>query len=274
MDWQGLWHWLYIIGMSIGSIYFALLGRNPRGLPKLEYFVATFIPLWSGLMYLTMVLPMSGDRLQLSKFEIAGQISHLGRYADWIVTTPLLLLALSWTAMHHHKSKDWTLTFSLMATQVVVVVSGLLADLSDVPWVRYLWYTIGCVAFLVVLWGIWQPLREKTKGDAELSSFYNGLTTFFTITWICYPIIWILGPSGIRAFDQNVDTFLFCLVPFFSKVVFSFLDLNGLRSLRHHEAERPEDRFVSNTMRIMNRIALPWQSRRSRRRNRPFSEGT
>jgi bacteriorhodopsin len=270
MDWQSLWHWLYIGGMSIGAIYFSLLGKNPRGLPKLEYFVATFIPLWSGLMYLTMVLPMGGDRLELGKIEVAGQITHLARYADWIVTTPLLLLALSWTAMHRHKSKDWTLTFSLMASQVIVIVSGLLADLSDVPWVRYLWYAIGCVAFLVVMWGIWNPLREKASGDAELSSFYRGLTTFFTITWFCYPIIWILGPSGIRLFDQNIDTFLFCLVPFFSKVVFSFLDLNGLRSLGHREAQSPEERFAHDTMKVMNLLSLPRQ-RRSRGRIRSVS---
>lgn len=270
MNWQNLWHWLYIGGMSIGAIYFAVLGRNPRGVPRLEYFVATFIPLWSGLMYLLMVLPTSGGGLEQGKIEVAGQITHFARYADWIITTPLLLLALSWTAMYHHKSKDWTLTFSLMATQVIVIVTGLIADLSDVPWVRYLWYTIGCVAFLVVLWGIWGPLRDKTTGDAELSRFYNGLTTFFTITWICYPLIWIAGPSGLRLFDQTMDTFLFCLVPFFSKVVFSFLDLNGLRSLGHREEATGEEQFVSSTLGFANAIPFLNQPRRSRRRQRPF----
>lgn len=150
MDWQSLFHWLYIGGMSIGAIYFARLGRNPRGLPRIEYFIATFIPIWSGLMYLTMTLPTSSG-LQQGKIEVAGQITHFARYADWIVTTPLLLLSLSLTAMHHHKSKDKTLIFSLMASQVIVIVTGLIADLSDVQWVRYLWYTIGCVAFAIVL---------------------------------------------------------------------------------------------------------------------------
>lgn len=271
MDWQNLWHWLYIGGMSIGAVYFALLGRNPRGLPRLEYFVATFIPIWSGMMYLLMVLP-GGEGLEQGKIEVAGQITHFARYADWIVTTPLLLLSLSWTAMHRHKSKDWTLIFSLMATQVIVIVTGLIADLSEVSWVRYLWYTIGCVAFLIVLWGIWGPLRDKTKGDAELANFYRGLTTFFTITWICYPLIWILGPSGLRLFDQNVNTFLFCLVPFFSKVVFSFLELNGLRSLGDREAQSAEEQFVNRTLNFINAISLAGQRRRShkplRRRSR------
>lgn len=44
-------------------------------------------------------------------------------------TTPLLLLALAWTAMHYI-AKDWTLIGSLMATQVIIVVSGLIGAAS------------------------------------------------------------------------------------------------------------------------------------------------
>ncbi|MCU0569349.1 MAG: bacteriorhodopsin [Oculatellaceae cyanobacterium Prado106] len=264
MFWQTIFHWIYIACMAIGAIYFALLGRNPKGLPRIEYFVATFIPIWSGLAYLSMVLPGGVDTLEQGKLAIAGQTTHFARYIDWIVTTPLLLLALSLTAMHHKTHKDKTLIFSLMLTQVIVILTGLVADLSVVPWVRYLWYTIGMVAFLVVLWGIWGPLRAIAhEQDAELSSLYTGLNTFFTVTWICYPIIWILGPSGLGVFNQTVDTFLFCLVPIFSKVVFSFLDLNGLRALRSSGSESGSERFARQSLQF---LADPGLFRRRRRR--------
>ena len=93
MDLQALFHWLYITGMAIGAIHFMLLGRNPRGVPQYEYLVAAFIPIWSGLAYLSMTLPQGN--LEQGKIEVAGQIAHFARYADWIVTTPLLLLSLS-----------------------------------------------------------------------------------------------------------------------------------------------------------------------------------
>nr|WP_265579932.1 bacteriorhodopsin [Romeria gracilis] len=160
MAWQSLFHSIYVIAMAIGAAYFILLSRNPRGVPKYEYFVAAFIPIWSGLAYLSMTLPHG--ELEQGKIEVAGQIAHYARYLDWIVTTPLLLLALAWTAMHYI-AKDWTLIGSLMGTQVIVVVSGLIADLSEVGWVRFLWYSIGVVAFLVVLGMIWGPLRSKSK---------------------------------------------------------------------------------------------------------------
>ena len=80
--------------------------------------------------------------------------------------------------------------------------------------------------------GIWGPLRTKTrKQKSELSNLYDKLATYFTVLWIGYPTVWILGPSGIGLFNQTIDTLLFCILPFFSKVGFSFLDLHGLRNL-------------------------------------------
>lgn len=259
MDLEAVFHWLYIIGMAAGAIYFILLGRNPKNVPRYEYLVAAFIPIWSGLAYLSMVLPHG--ELEQGKIAVAGQITHFARYADWVVTTPLLLLALSWTAMHHLSKKDWTLVAGLMGTQVIVVVSGLIADLSVIPWVRYLWYINGVVAFLVVMGGIWGPLRAKTRSqDRELAEFYDKLTTYFTVLWICYPVVWILGPSGFRVFGQTMDTFLFCLIPFFSKVGFSFIDLHGLRNLSSSTAPHSVDSTVSNVMQFFGIT-----TRRSRR---------
>lgn len=225
MDWQAMFQWVYVMAMAIGALYFMSLSRNPRGVPKYEYLVATFIPIWSGLAYLAMAMGQG-------KVEIAGQITHYARYLDWFVTTPLLLLSLSWTAMHHMTKKDWTLIASLMGTQVIVIGSGLIADLSTPDETRFVWYTCGVVAFLVVLWGVWVPLRAKTRSQGmELSTLYTRLATYFTAFWVSYPIAWLIGPSGLDWINQTAETFLFCVLPFFSKVGFSYLDLNGLRRL-------------------------------------------
>ena len=228
MNLQALFHWLYVASMAIGALYFMSLSAKPRGVPQYEYLVAIFIPVWSGLAYLAMALNQG-------KVGVAGQITHYARYIDWVVTTPLLLLALAWTAMQFiHKDK--ILIASLIGTDIIMILSGLIADLS-VGWVRYLWYGIGVVAFLIILRLIWGPLRAKTKKQTpELSKLYNKLATYLTVLWICYPTVWILGPSGIGLFNQTIDTFLFCVLPFFSKVGFSFLDLRGLRNLNSARA--------------------------------------
>lgn len=261
MDWQSLLHWVYVAGMAIGALHFWTLSRDPKGVPQYEYLVAIFIPIWSGLAYMAMALDQG-------KTEAAGQVAHYARYVDWIVTTPLLLLALSWTAMQFIK-KDWTLIGFLMSTQVVVIATGLIADLSERDWVRYLWYICGVVAFLIVLWGIWVPLRAKARSQgAELAALYDKLLTYFTVLWICYPIVWIIGPSGFRWVNQDIDTLLFCVLPFFSKVGFSFLDLHGLRGLQNRSTETGFDRAADQVLHFLGGITALWTPQSGHRRTR------
>lgn len=258
MDWQAILHWLYVAGMAIGTFHFWSLSRNPRGVPQYEYLVAIFIPIWSGLAYVAMALDQG-------KIEVSEQTTHFARYGDWIVTTPLLLLALSWTAMYSIK-KDWTLIGFLMSTQVIVILTGLFADLSERDSVRYLWYICGVVAFLIVLWGIWNPLKAKAHGQSvEVASLYDKLVAYFTFFWIGYPIAWIIGPSGFGWVNQTIDTLLFCVLPFFSKVGFSFLDLHGLRNLQHSTRETSLDRLTNRTLQFLGGQPTMKRNRLSRR---------
>ncbi|MBF2063608.1 MAG: bacteriorhodopsin [Calothrix sp. C42_A2020_038] len=266
MDWQAIFHWVYVGGMTVGALHFWTLSRNPRGVPQYEYLVAMFIPIWSGLAYMAMAIDQG-------KVIAAGQTAHYARYVDWIVTTPLLLLALSWTAMQFIK-KDWTLIGFLMSTQVVVIATGLIADLSVRPWVRYLWYMCGVFAFFIVLWGIWSPLRAKTREQGqELSNLYDKLVTYFTVFWVGYPIVWIIGPSGFGWINQTFDTFLFCLLPFFSKVGFSFLDLHGLRNLQHSSRQTSGDRFAGSALHFLGNFTINSPSQVSRRGLNSTSRG-
>ncbi|HEY9825287.1 MAG TPA: bacteriorhodopsin [Stenomitos sp.] len=261
MDWQSTLHWVYVAGMAIGALHFWSLSRTPKGVPQHEYLVAIFIPIWSGLAYMAMALDQG-------KTEAAGQIAHYARYVDWIVTTPLLLLSLSWTAMQFIK-KDWTLIGFLMSTQVIVIATGLIADLSERNWVRYLWYICGVVAFLIVLWGIWVPLRAKTRSQgSELAELYNKLLTYLTVFWIGYPVVWIIGPSGFGWVNQNIDTLLFCVLPFFSKVGFSFLDLHGLRGLQNRSSETRFDRAADQVLHFLGGITALWTPQAKHRRTR------
>lgn len=269
MDWQGLFHWIYVAAMAVGAIYFISLSRHPHGVPKYEYLVATFIPIWSGLAYMSMTLPQGELGLEQGKTEIAGQIVYYARYLDWIVTTPLLLLALAWTAMHYHPKKNITLIASLMATQVIVIASGLIADLSAVSWVRYLWFICGVVAFLIVLWMIWGPLRARAgRYKSELAHFYDRLTTYFTVLWVSYPIVWLLGTPGFAVINQTWETFLFCLIPFFSKVGFSYLDLQGLRNLPSLAVEQGSEQVMGSTPSFRGESLLFPNSQRSHSRRR------
>lgn len=226
MDTQSLLHWIYVGCMAAGVLLFFAWSHDPRGVPRYEYLVAMFIPTWSGLAYLAMAF-------DAGKVVVDGQVTHYARYADWVVTTPLLLLVLSWTAMHTIR-KDITLIAALMGTDVVMVASGLVADLSTDLVMRWTFYSVGCVALVIILGLIWGPLKRIADTQhPDLARVYRRVAGMLSVLWVGYPTVWLLGPSGLRVIDQTTDTLLFVALPVLSKVGFSIVDLHGLRNLEH-----------------------------------------
>ena len=223
---DSLLHAIYVGAMTLGAITFAIMSRRPRGVPGYEYLIAFMIPVWSGAAYLAMVFGQG-------KTEAYGQVAHWARYVDWIVTTPLLLLALAFTALARTPDKrpHVTLLVGLVAADVFMILTGLVADLSPYP-LRYLWYGLGCAALAVILAIVWGPLRRIAESSSPaLGRVYRKVAGVLAVLWIGYPVFWLLGPSGIRAIDQSTETALFVVWPILSKVGWSLLDLTSLRSL-------------------------------------------
>lgn len=234
MDTQSLLHAVYVGAMLLGALYFFVLSRSPRGVPVYEYAIAMAIPLWSGAAYLAMTFGQG-------KIPIAGQITHYARYIDWVVTTPLLLLALSFTALHEHESRHThhTLIAVLIGADVFMILSGLVADLSPYP-LRYMWYALGCVALAAIFTIIWGPLRRVAEGNSPgVARVYRRVAGLLTVLWVGYPTFWLVGPSGMRLVDQTTETFLFVALPILSKVGWSIVDLHSLRGL-HAPGEQPK----------------------------------
>lgn len=218
--------WIYVGIMFAGATVFALWSRSRRGVPRVEYLIAFLIPVWSGLAYMSLAMGQGS-------FLVQGQLVYFARYLDWVVTTPLLLTALALTGMHQVKKKDPIIIASLVVADVIMITTGFIADLSSGVSV-YTWYLTGVTAFLVILWVIWVPLRKiAEKQDQKLYKVYLIMCGYLTFFWISYPNAWLLGPSGLQITGQAGATLLFVILPIFSKVGFSLLDLYQLRHLKH-----------------------------------------
>jgi len=225
--------WIYVGCMAAGALIFASWMRDPRGVPWYEYVIAITIPVWSAIAYMAMALDQGTVVVQ-------GQITYYARYADWVVTTPLLLVALGLTAMYYLPKKNWTIIGALVVADVIMILCGLIGDISRYP-IRYVYFAIGTAALLVIFWITWGPLlRIADSQGPELGRVYRRVAAYLTLFWVGYPLTWILGPSGIRVLSQNVDTILFVVLPIFSKVGFSLLDLSELRKLKAPSPDAPQ----------------------------------
>ncbi|MFG1756445.1 bacteriorhodopsin [Micromonospora echinofusca] len=219
------WLWTYVAAMAGGVLLFSRWRADPRGVPRSEYRVAIAIPLWSGFWYLVMAL--GGGRA-----EVAGHTVYWARYVDWMVTAPLLLVALMLTGTHSLPGRRWRLMTALVGANVVVILSGLAADLTANATSRYSLYAIGMLSLLAVYALVWGPLRAHAHRQPErIAAVYTEAALLLSVLWAGYPLFWLLGPSGVGLLGSTTTSMLFVGLSILSKVGWSIVDLSRLRTL-------------------------------------------
>lgn len=210
----------YVITLFCSAFYFLYLrfAWNKK-VPELFYWIHFFIVSWSATMYLNMVF--------------STPLAQYAYYADWILSTPLIMLALALTAMYPLTNINWPLLFGMIVTQFFMIVTGILAHISPTEQAMLSFFAIGNGLLFLMLYFVFGPLRTIAKSSNEIARKVNRLSFLLLFFWISYPAIWILGTPGYAYFSPTVTQFLFILLPILCKPVFGIIDLYLLKSLKH-----------------------------------------
>lgn len=209
----------YIATAFLSGLLYLFLRRVwwdnvPLKFPLIHFFIVT----WSGIMYLN--------------FLNGTPFSDFGWYMDWMISTPLILLALGLTAMHGRETR-WDLLSALMGLQFMLVITGIISQASGATY----GYWVGNALLLGVFYLVWGPLRDMAKETSDvLARSYTTLAGYISVFFVLYPTVWYLsetiypsGPAMLGAFETSVA---FVILPFFCKQVYGFLDMYLI-----HEAE-------------------------------------
>lgn len=209
-----LWLWIAFIGMVFGSIVFGLQAAAQRRKEGMEFALASFfITLWAAAMYLSMIL---GETVL---FNFKGQHTLFwGRYVDWIITTPLLLMDLGVVAGARPK-----LIAGVMAADVFMIVTGAIATLEGSP-TNYLWYIISCGAFLAILSALLTEFSATARRrNGKINRLFQKLKNTLIVLWFVYPIVWILGAEGFRMLSVETETAAYAILDVCAKVGFGLI---------------------------------------------------
>jgi len=175
-------------------------------------------------------------------FKLDGSVTYLARYLDWSVTTPILLSSLVLLAFHEHGRTGEVgghLT-AIIVLDVLMIATGLVSSLTGPLFAKWVWYAWSCVAFLGVLYLLWGPLRmlAKSRGMA-LGTAYNKNVAFLTVIWFLYPIVFLIGPEGIKIITDPTSVWAILIMDVVAKVVYAFYAASNLdKALEQHSTER------------------------------------
>jgi bacteriorhodopsin len=210
--------------MALGTLAFIAMGWNEDDPEKQEYYIITiFIPAIAAASYFSMAMGFGLTELSVPWQDAALDI-YWARYADWLFTTPLLLLDLALLA-----GADRNTIATLVGLDVGMIVTGLVGALVTASQtMRIAWWGISCGFFLVLLYILVSRLSaQAAQQSGDVASLFSTLRNVIILLWTAYPIVWIVGTEGLGLIGLYPETAAFMVLDVTAKVGFGFLLLRS-----------------------------------------------
>ncbi len=230
-----LWLWIGFVGMIMGSGIFGLRAVAMRRKVGIEFPLQTFfITLWAAVMYLAMAL---GETI-LIDFNGQKEI-FIGRYLDWLVTTPLLLLELGVIAGLSSK-----ILLNAVGIDLLMILAGLCATLDKAP-NKYIWYMVGSGCFILILTSLLTEFSSSARRrNNKVNKLFQTLRNVLIASWIFYPIVWIIGPGGFGIINVGFQIGLYAILDLSAKVGFGLIVISASNETLAQASH--SDRIVEN----------------------------
>jgi bacteriorhodopsin len=231
---EAIWLALGTAMMLLGTVYFIARGWGVKDPKQQEFYViTTMITGIATAAYLSMFFGFG-----LTEVEVAGRgvlDIYWARYADWLFTTPLLLLDLALLA----KASRVEIS-ALIILDAFMIITGLVGALSKQMTFRYTWWFISTVAMILVLYFLYSVLTARVQEmDDDVKGTFTTLRNLVLVLWTLYPILWIVGTEGAGVVNLYVETLGFMVLDVLAKVGFGFILLRSRAILGETEAPEP-----------------------------------
>lgn len=119
------------------------------------------------------------------------------RYADWLLTVPLLLVeAVAVLALAPKVSRS--LVLRLAAAAVVMIATGYPGEISASITTRLIWGAVSTVPFAYILYVLWIELGNALQRQPnDVQGLVKSLRLLLLLSWGVYPIAYLLPALGI-----------------------------------------------------------------------------
>jgi bacteriorhodopsin len=121
------------------------------------------------------------------------------RYADWILTVPLLLVELV-IVMRLSKDRASSILTRLVIAAALMIGLGYPGEVISSPdgqQMRILWGVLSCIPFFYILYVLWVELTSSLASQpAAARELIKFARLMIIVTWLVYPIAYGLGSTS------------------------------------------------------------------------------
>jgi len=167
---------------------------------------------------------------EIGFIAVDGHPVNTVRYADWVVTTPMLLYILGTFLIPDSKTKQGDI-LRLVINDVLMIIFGFVANLMTSPYLKYGAFAISSVFYFMVI-NMLLTHMFRSEGTAKTEQGYKIILLMswaLLVLWSLYPAVWIFGIKGNGLIDASSQSGLFLALDLAAKVGYSGLLLWFLR---------------------------------------------
>ena len=184
------------------------------------------------------------------------RIFYLSHYLYWILTQPLLFVAVALVALPPLSNPgDRRLRASLFGGLVGATVAWTSAGLFQ-AWAhsggeRWAWFALAGAGLGAALWQLWFPVlhQGEIKGGEHLRD-YRLLAGLLTGLALAYQVVWLVGESGLRLWSVTTDIRIFLVLDLLSDVGLGVLAVALIERLSKHVPAQPGETSVAAAARL------------------------
>ncbi|WP_310915030.1 bacteriorhodopsin [Haloarcula sp. S1AR25-4] len=221
MDTITIWFTLGLLGELLGTAVLAYGYTLVPEATRKRYLLLVAIP---GVAIVAYVLLTLG----VGRIQAAGHTVYVVRYADWLVTTPINVLYLGLLAQAARDD-----IAKLVGLQALTIVFGFAGTVVPDP-LNYGLFALGAACFagvVYLLYGSVASAAVAALSDLEVS-LYRTLRNFVVVLWMVYPVVWLLGASGIGLLDVETASLVIVYLDVVTKVGFGVIALQAWTTIR------------------------------------------
>lgn len=155
--------------------------------------------------------------------------AHLARYADWLVTTPLLLAALVRLAAAGRRLLAaltvLAAAFAAALAAAAVVTAGIAGLSLDQTWLA-LWgvAVVLLLALLAVVLRVLSPRAgRRHRRNPDVAVLFSILRNVLVVALLLYPVVWLVAPTGLGVVGSLVAAAAYLVVDLLAKLAFGVL---------------------------------------------------
>ena len=134
-----------------------------------------------------------------------GEMNEGYRYADWLITVPLLVIELL-IVLGVTADRRKSLMKTLVPATVLMVALGYPGEVSSVDSTKWLYWVLAMLPFAYILYVLQGELKAAgARETGPVAASIKNATTILLVTWMVYPIAYLF-PVIFDAGNEGAET--------------------------------------------------------------------